>query len=273
MKSNAIKMWASTVILFALFILTIEYFNIIENALKLFIESKDIFVERFTLQEAAGQHILIVGVSSFFSVLIALMIAMLTRFSFMAEFKEFLLSIATFGQTIPTVALLALVVPFLGYGFKPILFALFVYGILPVLRNTIEGFNIALGETTESAKAVGMNKLQVFLKVELPLALPAILAGIRTSVIINISVATIGATVGVNGFGTLIVNGIRSNDMIMLLKGAVPVSLLALAVDSLFVSLENSVTLRMKGNSNGNSMLRRARKNHPRLSHQTPQVL
>lgn len=247
MKHNAIKMWASTVVLFALFIFTVEYFTIIENVLRLFIEPKGIFVERFSLREAAAQHILIVAVSSYFSVLIALAIAMLTRFSFMEEFREFLLSIATFGQTIPTVALLALVVPFLGYGFKPILFALFVYGILPVLRNTIEGFRIASGETAEAAKALGMNKMQVFFKVELPLALPAIIAGIRTSVIINISVATIGATVGVNGFGTLIVNGIRSSDTIMLLKGAIPVSLLALAVDSLFMSLEKTAVLATKG--------------------------
>lgn len=241
-------MWILTVVLVSLFVFTIEYFNIIEKALLLAIESKGIFVERFSLREAAGQHIFIVAISSFFSILIALFIAMLTRVSFMEEFKEFLLSLATFGQTIPTVALLAVIVPFLGYGMKPILFALFIYGILPVLRNTIEGFNVASGETADAAKAVGMNKLQVFFKVELPLALPAIIAGIRTSVIINISVATIGATVGVNGFGTLIINGIRSNDTIMLLKGAIPVSLLALAVDSLFISLEKSAANRTKDN-------------------------
>ncbi len=161
----------------------------------------------------------------------------------MNDFEEFLLGLATFGQTIPTVAILALLVPFLGYGFKPALFALFVYGFLPVLRNTIEGFNTIPEEIRESARAMGMNRFQIITKVELPLALPAILAGIRISLILNISVATIGATVGLSGFGTLIVNGIRSDDTIMILKGAIPVSLLALAVESLFINLEKRFRL------------------------------
>ena len=84
---------------------------------------------------------------------------------------------------------------------------------------------------------MGMNNFQIITKVELPLSLPAILAGIRISLILNISVATIGAAVGLSGFGTLIVNGIRSDDLLMILKGALPVSLLALTVESLFMNL------------------------------------
>jgi len=111
------------------------------------------------------------------------------------------------------------------------------------LRNTIEGFNTIPEEIRESARAMGMNRFQIITRVELPLALPAILAGIRISLILNISVATIGATVGLSGFGTLIVNGIRSDDTIMILKGAIPVSLLALAIESLFINLEKRFRL------------------------------
>ncbi len=232
-----------TALLFILFLISILKFDIIENVLILLIKPKSFFLARVSLFEIAKQHILIVIISSSLSIIIALTIAILTRFPFMNDFEEFLLGLATFGQTIPTVAILALLVPFLGYGFKPALFALFIYGFLPVLRNTIEGFNTIPEEIRESARAMGMNRFQIITKVELPLALPAILAGIRISLILNISVATIGATVGLSGFGTLIVNGIRSDDTIMILKGAIPVSLLALAVESLFINLEKRFRL------------------------------
>ncbi len=232
-----------TALLFILFLISILKFDIIENVLILLIKPKSFFLARVSLFEIAKQHILIVIISSSLSIIIALTIAILTRFPFMNDFEEFLLGLATFGQTIPTVAILALLVPFLGYGFKPALFALFIYGFLPVLRNTIEGFNTIPEEIRESARAMGMNRFQIITKVELPLALPAILAGIRISLILNISVATIGATVGLSGFGTLIVNGIRGDDTIMILKGAIPVSLLALAVESLFINLEKRFRL------------------------------
>jgi osmoprotectant transport system permease protein len=232
-----------TALLFIFFFISILKFDIIENVLILLIKPKSFFLARVSLFEIAKQHIFIVIISSSLSIIIALTIAILTRLPFMNDFEEFLLGLATFGQTIPTVAILALLVPFLGYGFKPALFALFIYGFLPVLRNTIEGFNIIPEEIRESARAMGMNRFQIITKVELPLALPAILAGIRISLILNISVATIGATVGLSGFGTLIVNGIRSDDTIMILKGAIPVSLLALAVESLFINLEKRFRL------------------------------
>ncbi len=232
-----------TILLFILFLVSIFKFDIIEKLLVLAIKPKNFFVARESLFELAKVHISIVAVSSFLSVIIAVTIAVLTRFPFMDEFEGFLLGVATFGQTIPTVAILALLVPFLGYGFKPALFALFIYGILPVLRNTIEGFNATSEGVRESAKSMGMNRLQIITKVELPLAFPAILAGIRISLILNISVATIGAAVGLSGFGTLIVNGLRSDDMIMILKGAIPVSLLALTVESLFMSMEKRFRL------------------------------
>ena len=243
MKKAKQPFFIVTALLFILFLISILKFDIIENVLILLIKPKSFFLARVSLFEIAKQHILIVIISSSLSIIIALTISILTRFPFMNDFEEFLLGLATFGQTIPTVAILALLVPFLGYGFKPALFALFVYGFLPVLRNTIEGFNTIPEEIRESARAMGMNRFQIITKVELPLALPAILAGIRISLILNISVATIGATVGLSGFGTLIVNGIRGDDTIMILKGAIPVSLLALAVESLFINLEKRFRL------------------------------
>ncbi len=243
MKTERDSFFIITIFLFTLFLISILRFDIIENILTLIIKPKSFFLARTSLFEIAKQHIFIVIISSSLSIAVALVIAILSRLSFMNDFEDFLLSLATFGQTIPTVAILALLIPFLGYGFKPALFALFIYGFLPVLRNTIEGISSIPEDIRESARAMGMNSLQVITKVELPLALPAILAGIRISLILNISVATIGATVGLSGFGTLIVNGIRSDDTIMILKGALPVSLLALTVESLFINLEKKFRL------------------------------
>lgn len=230
-----------TILFFLFFLISIFRFEMIESLLSMVLQPKNIFVARQSLFEIAKGHLSLVLISSFLSTLIALIIAVLAKLFFQNELEDFILEIATFGQTIPTVAILALLVPFLGYGFKPALFALFVYGILPVLRNTIEGFNTISEGIKESAKAMGMNRMQIITGVELPLALPAIIAGIRVSLILNISVATVGATVGLSGFGTLIVNGIRGDDMMMILKGAIPVSLLALTVESLFVNLEKKL--------------------------------
>ena len=228
------KKWILSGLLFAAFLFSIFNFSAIEGFLTLFITPKNIFAERTPLYEIAYMHIGVVALSSFLSILVAVALALLTKMSFMKEIRDFLLSSAIFGQTIPTVAILAILIPVFGYGVLPVLIALFIYGVLPVFRNTVEGLNTIPEEIKENAKAVGMNKMQMLLKVEIPLAMPAIIAGIRVSVILNISVATIGATVGLVGFGTLVLNGIRSQDLIMLLKGAIPVSLLALAVDSLF---------------------------------------
>lgn len=246
MKNKYLSVWGLTFMLLFLFLFSIFQFELIEKLLTLFIKPKNVFEERLPLMFVAGRHIFIVAVSSAISVTVALIIAIASRFEFMREFKAFFLSTATFAQSIPTVAVLALLVPFLGYSFVLLIFALVLYGIMPVLRNTIEGFDTIPREIIESARAVGMNSVQVVARVELPLILPAIIAGIKTSVILNISVATIGATVGIGGFGTLIVNGMRSNDFIMLLKGALPVSIMALFVDSFFISLEKA--LKQKNN-------------------------
>lgn len=246
MKSKNLSIWGVTIALLFLFVFSIFQFELIEKLLTLFIKPKNIFEERLPLVFVAGRHIFIVTVSSVISVALALIIAIVTRLGFMSEFKAFFLSTATFAQSIPTVAVLALLVPFLGYSFVLLIFALVLYGIMPVLRNTIEGFDTIPKEIIESARAVGMNNVQVIAKVELPLILPAIIAGIKTSVILNISVATIGATVGIGGFGTLIINGMRSNDFILLLKGALPVSIMALFVDSFFISIEKALKQKNK---------------------------
>lgn len=226
--------WLLPALLLTLFLASVLLSQELARLLAAFLPHKEIFAERTPLPILALQHIMLVAAASGLALLVAVGVAILTRLPSFQHIKTYLLHAASFGQTIPTVAVLAILVPVLGYGLKPILFALFLYGVLPVLRNTIEGLDTVPAEITESAKAMGMNTLQTLFLVELPMARPAMMAGLQTSIILNISVATVGAVVGVNGFGTLIINGIRADDIVLLLKGAIPVALLALTVDSLF---------------------------------------
>ncbi len=237
MKTNSYKNWILPFMLFCLFLFIIFDFGFIQNILAIIIKPKNIFIERSSLPEVAFQHIFLVLISSTISIFAGISLAILAHYTKIKEFKEVLIDFANFGETIPTIAILAFSVPFLGYGIKPVLLALIIYGFLPVLRNTLDGFETIPKDIEEAAKGLGMTSIQVLAKVLLPLSLPAIFAGIRASIILNISVATVGALVGVNGFGTLIMNGIRANDSLMILKGALPVTALALAVDSLFIMI------------------------------------
>jgi osmoprotectant transport system permease protein len=134
-------------------------------------------------------------------------------------------------QTLPSIALLGFLIPLLGIGVKPALFALFLYALLPILRNTYTGIQGVDEAITEAARGMGMTDGQVLRKVELPLALPVIFAGIRTATVINVGVATLAAYIGAGGLGEFIFGGIALNNSQMILAGAIPAALLALLFD------------------------------------------
>ena len=221
-----------------LLLLAVYRFEWLEGFLSEAFGSKQVFRQRATLPEYMLQHLGLVLFSAAISTALGLTLGLAIRFRALSEFREPLLRAATFLQTVPSAAVLALSVPMLGYGQTPVVIALVFYGLLPILRNTIQGLDAVPGQVLLAADGMGMTPAQRLLRVQLPLAMPAILAGIRTSVIINISAATLGAAVGAGGLGVLIVNGIRSMDVTMIIKGALPVSLLALLASSLFDMLE-----------------------------------
>lgn len=241
MKNNRIFGLIVPVSLFILFLFMIIDFWVFESILTIILKPKNLIISRLSLPEIALWHILLVLISSTISIIIGMALAVIAKLSAIKGLQELFLQLASIGETIPTVAVLAILVPVVGYGIKPVMFALVVYGLLPVLRNTIDGFETVPKDVMESAKGLGMSDFQILFKILIPLAKPAILAGVKSSIILNISVATIGAVVGANGFGTLIMNGIRSNDSILILKGALPVTILALAVDSVFIYLDRKV--------------------------------
>jgi osmoprotectant transport system permease protein len=148
-----------------------------------------------------------------------------------------ILAVAGIVQTIPSLALLVLMIPLLGIGTLPAVAALFFYSVLPIVRNTVTGLAAIPGGLIESADVLGLSSSARLLKVELPLAAPSIVAGIQTSAVINVGTATLGALIGAGGLGQPILTGIRLDDLDLILEGAVPAALLALLVQALFAGL------------------------------------
>ncbi|SRR6056297_16398 len=151
-------------------------------------------------------------------------------------------------QTIPALALLALLIPLVGLGQKPAIIALFLYSLLPIVRNTLTGLFSVDPVLKQVARGMGLTRRQQLLRIELPLALPTILAGIKTAAIISIGTATLAAFVGAGGLGDPIITGLTLNDHRLILEGALPAACLAIVVELLFEILERaSVTSHLRG--------------------------
>ncbi len=147
-------------------------------------------------------------------------------------------------QTIPSLALLAFAIPFLGVGRLPAVVALWVYAVFPILRNTFSGVRDADPLAAEAATALGMTPLQVLARVRLPLAAPVIMAGVRTAAVLTVGTATLAAFIGAGGLGEPIVTGLQLADTRMILSGALPAALLAVVVDLALAGVERLVTPR-----------------------------
>jgi osmoprotectant transport system permease protein len=135
-------------------------------------------------------------------------------------------------QTVPSIALLGFLIPFMGIGARPAIVALLLYSLLPIIRNTVAGIQGVPPAVVEAARGLGFTNGQLFRQVELPLALPVIMAGIRTATVINVGVATLAAYVAAGGLGEFIFEGISLNNPVMILAGALPSAALALAFDA-----------------------------------------
>lgn len=144
--------------------------------------------------------------------------------------------------TIPSLALFGMLIPFIGIGLKPTLIALVLYSQLALIRNTYVGIIQIDPSIREAGRGMGMSNWQFLGMVELPVALPVIMAGIRTAAVMNIGTATIAAYIGAGGLGWLIFRGIASVNSDQIIAGAVPVIILAVGVDYLFILLERALT-------------------------------
>ena len=148
------------------------------------------------------------------------------------------MNIAAVLQTIPSLALLGLMIPIFGIGRVPAIIALVVYALLPILRNTYTGIKEVDPSLVEAAKGIGMKPFRRLTKVELPIAMPVIMAGIRTAMVLIIGTATLAALIGAGGLGDLILLGIDRNDSSLILIGAIPAALLAIIFDLILRYME-----------------------------------
>jgi len=175
------------------------------------------------------EHLMLTGVSTGVAALIGLPLGVwITR---QAALRGVVLGVAGVFQTIPSLAMLAFLLPFLGIGVKPALAALTLYAVLPILRNTYTGLAGVPPEIVEAADGLGFTRRQRLWMVEVPLALPVMVAGIRTATVIGVGIATLSAFIGAGGLGEFINRGLALNNNRLILLGAVPAAVLALALD------------------------------------------
>jgi len=191
---------------------------------------------RQQLGTALLEHMQISFIAIFIAVIIAVPLGIyITRHKRLAEP---ILQIAAIFQTIPSLAILGILIPLVGIGQVPAVIALVIYAILPILRNTYTGIKEVDTILIEAAEAMGMNKRKQLFKVQLPLAMPVIMAGVRTAMVLVIGTATLAALIGAGGLGELILLRIDRNDNNLILVGAIAAALLAIIFDTLLSLLE-----------------------------------
>jgi osmoprotectant transport system permease protein len=179
------------------------------------------------------EHLSLVAISLLAAIVVSIPLGVIAARR--ARVGAFILTMTGLIQTIPSLALLVFMIPWLGLGAKPALAALFLYSLLPIVRNTATGLRDIPASLRESAEALGLPAGARLVQIELPMAARSILAGIKTAAVINVGTATIGALIGAGGFGQPILTGIRLDDRSMILfEGAIPAAVLALAVQGAF---------------------------------------
>ena len=186
-------------------------------------------------------HLATVLVAAAASTVVAVGLGILVTRPSGREFLPLSRTLVNIGQTFPPVAVLAVTVPLVGFGEKPTLIALFAYGLLPIFENTITGLKTTPPAVLESASGMGMSAGQRLWRVELPLALPLILEGIRLSLVINVGTATIGSTVAAKGLGEVIIAGLLSNNTAFILQGGLVTGLMAILLYDLLAAVERRV--------------------------------
>ncbi len=191
------------------------------------------------------QHLYMVTLSMVFATVIGVTAGILLTRQHLRKYAGICMYIIGLGQTIPSLAVLALAMNFLGIGTKPAVFALTIYSILPIARNTLAGITAVPPELIDAGKGMGMPPLRILMEVEIPNAMTVILTGFRVALIINIGTAALAYVIGAGGLGDLIFTGISLMQTDKLLAGAIPVTLLALFAD--FISELMGLLLVSKG--------------------------
>jgi osmoprotectant transport system permease protein len=199
------------------------------------------------LLELALAHLGTVCLAAAASTVVAVGLGILVTRARGREFLPLSRTLVNIGQTFPPVAVLAVTVPLVGFGEKPTLIALFAYGLLPIFENTIAGLQGCPPAVLEAASGMGMSARQRLAAVELPLAMPLILEGIRLSLVINVGTATIGSTVAAKGMGEVIIAGLLSNNTAFVLQGGLVTALMAVLLYDAMATFEQRLFRSARG--------------------------
>jgi len=197
----------------------------------------DIWNSRSTdIAIATAEHLMLTIIALLLANLLAIPLGvLLTRYQ---KWAEPIIGIAAVFQTIPSLALLGLMIPLLGIGVMPAVVALTIYGLLPILRNTYTGILGVNSAAIEAGVGMGMTSKQILFWIELPLARPIIMAGIRTATVLLVGIATLASLIGAGGLGDLIFRGISTANQELILAGAFPAALLAIVFDIVLKNVE-----------------------------------
>ena len=239
MHKRQVRRWILLAGLIGVFVVLIANMNWWETALRfVFPNETQVLHPRANLLVLVGEHLKLVIISSSLTILVGVPLGIWVTRPSGRNFLPIVTDLTSFGQTFPPVAVLALAVPMLGFGLLPTVVALFLYGLLPVVRNTIAGLRAVPRDVLDAAYGIGMSRMQALVKIEIPLAARVILAGVRISVIINIGTAMIGAVIGAGGLGSPIIAGLVQDNIAFIIEGALPAAILAVLADQLLANVE-----------------------------------
>ncbi|WP_099827341.1 ABC transporter permease [Oceaniglobus indicus] len=208
-------------------------------------EGGPVIYQRASLLSLSLSHLGLVAAASLAATVVAVTLAILVTRPAGAAFRPLSRTITNMGQTFPPVAVLALAVPALGFGAGPTLVALFLYGLLPIFENATTALSTLPPATMEAARGIGLSRWQRLVRVELPLALPVTLTGIRLSVVIALGTATIGSTVAARTLGEVIIAGLLTNNTAYVLQGGLIVGLFAVLIYDALVQIERRLAARI----------------------------
>lgn len=191
------------------------------------------------------EHLSMVGLAEIIAISVGVPLGTLVSRPRFRRIAPVVMGIVNIGQTVPSMAVVAIVAVIIGsFGFAPAVISLFVYGLLPIVRNSYAGMKNIDPSIIESARGMGMSKRQIIWKIEFPLARRVIMAGIRTSTVVNIGTATLAALIAAGGLGMVILAGLLNNIPLLLLQGAAPTAALAIILDALLGTIEEWMTPR-----------------------------
>ena len=224
--------WRSVSIMATVLVLWVSWQPGVEMVLRtVFPGSTTVLYDRTPMWKFLLDHLMLTGIAAGLALTMGSLLGVFVLSRAGSPFRDLVMRIANFGQAIPTVALMAIVVPAIGYGSKPVLLALVIYSVLPVLVNVVVGIESVPNSVLEAGRGMGMTSVERFWQLQIPLALPVIMNGVRTMLVILVSAAAIGAVVGAGGLGVPILSGMAKFNNAVVIHGAIPAILLALIVD------------------------------------------